>query len=292
MRSVRIDSHLHLWDPSRVEYPWLDQDDSILNRSFRIDEATDVLDASGCDAAVLVQSADDPIDTELMLEIAEQSPQIVGVVAYAPLDDPAAVERALESWTDGLIVGVRNLTHIKPDANWLLKPEVDYSIGLIEAAGLTLDVVATKSRQLEVAIEVSLRHPRLQIVMDHLATPPLDPTARVSWERLIAIFAEGPAVSAKLSGLYPSQSPSGPPTTASLAPVIEHALSCFGPERLMYGGDWPITEIHGGHEAQWRAFAGVLSQLDPRDQELLLGATAARVYRLDLSTIPHFKETP
>ena len=121
-----------------------------------------------------MQADDDDRDTDLMLEVAAERPEVVGVVAYIPLERPAEAAARLEVLLQNpYVVGIRNLTHDRADPDWVLRPDVDETLGLIEQAGLPWDHVAVLPRHLEHVATISERHPDLRIVIDHLAKPPI-----------------------------------------------------------------------------------------------------------------------
>lgn len=276
-----IDSHQHVWDPSRAAYDWLGPELSPIDRAIGFEELRPELQSAGVDFTVQVQSADNPEDTELMRESAARHPEVAGIVGYAPIDDPAACARTIQSWQgDPLMVGVRTLIHTQPDPEWLLRPEVGEGLALLEEAGLSYDVVAVLPRHLELVPIIAERHPELRLVIDHLAKPPIGLEAREPWWGLIAEAAEHPNVYAKVSGLYSATADSGAWTTDSVRPFVERALEVFGATRLMYGGDWPISVLSGGYTRVWNGLRPIFDALAPADREQILGRTAAEFYRL------------
>ncbi len=277
-----IDSHQHVWDLSKAHYDWLGPDQAQINRSFDFDELRPSLRAAGIEATVLVQAADNAEDTDAMLEVAASTPEIVGLVAYVPLERPQeAHDRLLELRRNPLVVGVRNLIHDRADPDWILRPEVDEGLGVLEAAGVPFDYVAVLPRHLEHVSVLADRHPDLRIVIDHLAKPPIGLASHEPWATLTARAAENPNVYAKVSGLYSATDDPASWTTEELRPFVDHALDVFGPSRLMYGGDWPVSLLAGGYERIWRAANEIFSEWSPTEREAVLGRTAERFYAID-----------
>nr|WP_269330419.1 amidohydrolase family protein [Kineosporia babensis] len=250
------------------------------NRTFTFSELKPALERNGVTHTVLVQSADNFEDTQLMLSVADQHPEVAGIVVYVPLEQPAIAEtRLTELLQDPRVVGVRNLIHNQPDPDWILRPEVDEGLSVLERAGVTFDYVAVLPRHLGHVPTLVERHPQLRIVIDHLSKPPIGASDVEPWWTLIAEAAAGPTVFAKLSGLYPGDAPDTW-TATSIRPFVDRALEVFGPQRLMYGGDWPISVAAGGYDRVFAGLAEVLSGLSTADRAAVLAGTAQRFYRL------------
>lgn len=282
-----IDSHQHVWDLSRSPYEWLGPDVPLWNRTFTFDELRPQLRGRDVDATVLVQSDDHDGDTDLMLEVADRYPEVAGIVVYVPLDRPdVAAERLDALRGDDRVVGVRNLTHNIPDPDWILRPEVDEVLALLEQADVAFDHVAVLPRHLEHVPTLAERHPDLRIVIDHLAKPPVGTPGgpgEAGWEpwwSLIARAAEAPLVHGKVSGLYPGDAPDAW-TVEGIRPFVDRAVEVFGPTRLMYGGDWPISTAAGGYDRVFAGLEAALSGLSAADREQVWSGTARRFYRLD-----------
>jgi L-fuconolactonase len=277
-----IDAHQHVWDPTCARYDWLTTELAPINRPIEFSELRPALREAGVEATVLVQSADNDDDTELMLRTAEANPEVAAVVAYVPLARPiAAADRLAELRRNPKVVGIRNLIHSIPDPDWLLRPDVDEGLGVLEDAGVTFDLVAVLPRHLEHVATISARHPKLKIVIDHLAKPPIGLDDTEPWWTLIERAAENPLVHAKLSGLYSATADSAAWTVDAVKPFVTRALEVFGADRLMYGGDWPISILAGGDRRVWEGLSAILAELDQEERRQILGGTAERFYGID-----------
>ena len=277
-----IDAHQHVWDLASAEYPWLGPEQGSINRTIGFDELAPQLVAAGVDHTVLVQSADNDADTDHMLMTAALHQQVSGVVGYVPLDRPDEAARRLDELAvNPLVVGVRNLIHDQPDPDWLARPEVTEGLGLLAERGLPFDVVAVLPRHLEHVIGIGDRYPELRMVIDHLAKPPIKGPSPRPWRDLIRAAAENPNVYAKISGLYPSVGPLDDWQAADLRPFVDTALAAFGPQRLMYGGDWPVSIPAGGYQRVFDGLAAALAELGDADRRAVYADSARRFYRLD-----------
>lgn len=276
-----IDAHQHVWDPARAQYDWLTEAMSPIDRALGFEELRPSLRRAGVDATVLVQSADNDDDTELMIETGSSNPEVAAIVAWVPLDDPSrAAARVAELRVDPHIVGFRALIHDMPDPDWLLRPDVDEGLSVLEDACVTFDVVSVQPRHLEHLPIISARHPKLRIVIDHLSKPPVG-GSREPWWTLIERAAENPLVHAKVSGLYSSVGPVDGWSVDSVRPYFDRALELFGADRLMYGGDWPISVLAGGYNRVWTGLSTLIGERSPDEQTAILGGTAAQFYRID-----------
>jgi L-fuconolactonase len=277
---VVIDAHLHLWDIRRPGYDWLRRPgNAAINRTYAFADFASRAAAAGVDRAVLVQADDSAADTEAMFEVAAAHEEIAGVVAWVPLDRPDEAAAAL----DRLAVrpgfaGIRTLIHEQPDPDWLLRPEVGEGLALLERRGIPFDVISVLPRHLSHVPVLSERYPGLRMVLDHLANPPLEGTDAVgpgSYSHVAA--SNNPLVFAKVSGLYP---PDPQWTAKDIRHVVEFAVELFGPDRLMFGSDWPVAELGGGYAKVFTELSRLFAQLSAPDRDAILGGTAARCYGL------------
>ncbi|NEN05407.1 amidohydrolase family protein [Diaminobutyricibacter tongyongensis] len=276
-----IDAHQHVWDLDRAEYSWLTPAAGPLYRSFGMDEVLPELEAAGVTGTVLVQAADNDDDTDFMFEVARANPVVVGVVGYLPLDDPErAAARLAELQRDPLFCGIRSLIHDRPDPGWILRADVDATLGLLEDADVPFDVVGVLPEHLRAVLAISERHPRLRMVLDHLNKPPIGSDQREPWSSLLGEVASNPLVFGKVSGLYSAVGEPGDWTVESIRPVFDRALDVFGADRLMYGGDWPVSLIAGGYTRVWNGTAELVAGLAEDDRAAILAGTARSFYRL------------
>lgn len=275
-----LDSHLHVWDLARGQYAWLGPHHGELYRSFLPQEATTVLVASGISSAVLVQAEDSATDTDFLLSVAEEFPFFEAVVGWVQLDDPTAAARQLTDFrASQAFRGVRHLVHDDPRDDFLELPAVLQSLRLIADEGLAFDVPDAWPRHLGQLPGLADALPDLVVVVDHLAKPPRGSSTEdlQRWAHGLREIADRPNTVAKLSGLQVQGQPFSPD---SLRPVWDCALDCFGPERLMYGGDWPMTCPAGGYELHWATVQSLVAELSTDEQAQILAGTARAAYGL------------
>lgn len=274
----RIDAHLHLWDLGSDNYAWLGPQHGALYASFTAEEAHAELAEAGFDAAVLVQAEDSARDTEFLLATAAAHPWVAGVVGWIPLDNPVAAEAQLDRWAaNRTLRGVRHLVHNDPRDGFLALPEVRRSLALVAERGLAFDVPDAWPRHLGSVATLAAQLPQLAVVVDHLGKPPRGGADYPAWRDALARVAEQENTLAKVSGL---RMPSQPYSAAALRPAWETALELFGPARLMYGGDWPMSVPQGGYQPTWSVLAELIGELSNSEQSAVLAGTASKAYSL------------
>jgi L-fuconolactonase len=283
-----VDAHLHLWDLRRSAYSWITPELGPLHTTITAERAHGELTGAGVDRAVLVQAEDSVTDTEFMLATAARHDWVAGVVGWVRLDDPAVAEAQLDRFTaDPAFVGVRHLVHDDPRDDFLALPAVRASLGLLAARGLPLDVPDAWPRHLAATGELAAALPELTVVVDHLGKPPHGRADFPQWRAVLADVAARPNTVAKVSGL---QVPGVPFTADVLRPAWDAALELFGPDRLIWGSDWPMTLLTSGYAGTWDVLSGLVGELTPDEQGKILAGTAARVYRL--GSLPDREPTP
>jgi L-fuconolactonase len=222
---------------------------------------------------VLVQARGALDETRALLEIAAVTPFVLGVVGW--IDLTAANAAHVLAGFEGRLVGVRHQVHDERDARWLLRPDVQRGLAAVGEAGLVFDLLV-RAAELPAAVETARRHPDIQFVLDHVGKPPLRTGGDLSaWSAGVAALADLPNVACKLSGLL-TEAESG----TDLAPTLERALGWFGPDRCMFGSDWPVCRLAGDYGAALDLVRNAVPERD-RDRETVLAATAIRIYGLE-----------
>lgn len=278
-----IDAHQHVWDPTAAEYDWLDDPGlTPVNRAVDYDEYVAGLRSFGGSGSVLVEAADNDEDTELMFSTAASHPEVLGIVAYIPLDRPGrATERLQQLRRRALFCGVRTLIHRQADPDWLLTPAVDEGLAMLEEDGVPFDVVGVLPRHLDVLEEVARRHPELPLVLDHLNKPDVTRAPSEDWSTAMGRLADRPNVFMKFSGLYAPDPNVAAWTVAGVRPYLRHIVDSFGSDRVMYGSDWPMCILAGGYDRVTAAQLQLIGELDDPQQADVLWRTASRFYGIE-----------
>jgi L-fuconolactonase len=204
------------------------------------------------------------------------------VVGWADLTSPAIADelarlRALPG--GGRLVGIRHLVQDEPDPDWLRRPDVRHGLRAVGAAGLAYDLLI-RPPQLPAALAVAGELADTRFVLDHGAKPPIASGARQPWASLISDLAARPNVSCKVSGLVTEAGPGWRP--AQIAPYIDQLAERFGPDRLIFGSDWPVCTLVAGYSSVLALARDVLSgRLGPAELGAFFAGNAISVYRLE-----------
>ncbi|MCU4159930.1 amidohydrolase family protein [Acidiphilium sp. AL] len=272
---MRIDAHMHLWLVARGDYGWLTPDLPI-HRDYDLADAREV--ATGIEGVVLVQAAPTEAETHFLLEIARNSDGFVrGVVGWTDLAAGDAPKRIAALARDPLLRGLRPMLQDIADPGWILRGDVARGLDAMVKAGLALDLLI-RPAHLPHCVALARRHPGLAMAIDHCAKPDIADGAFASWADVIGAVAGETRIACKLSGLVTEAA--GDARLDAIAPYARHAIRAFGPDRLIWGSDWPVLTLAGDYGA-WRAAAQALVRQElPEAEALVFGGNAVRFYGL------------
>jgi L-fuconolactonase len=278
MSSPRIDAHQHFWRYTPEDYAWITPELDVLRRDFLPGDLEPLLRSRGFDACVAVQARQDVAETRWLLELAAQDPWIAGVVGWVDLR-AADVERELADLSaDPRLVGIRHVVQDEPDDRFLDGPEFRRGVGALARFGLAYDLLVYP-RQLPAAIDFVAALPDQPIVLDHLAKPEAREGRFEPWAGRLAELARAEHVSVKLSGLvteadWQSWSPE------ALRRYLDHTLECFGPDRVLFGSDWPVCLLAASYARVAELIEDFARELSEHERAALFGGNAARIYGL------------
>lgn len=267
-----IDAHFHLWRIGQNDCVWPTPDLAAIHRDHELAEIVALAGEVGVTSGVLVQSQESERDTRWLLELAKDSSFVAGVVGWTDLAAADVGDRLDVLAHAGPLVGIRPLTEGCPD-DWFDAPAIDAGLEALVARGLTFDALI-RPRHLASVDRLAARHPSLAIMIDHGAKPSIG-VDQAAWRDAIAPLAARPNVCCKLSGLMTELAPDG--SADDLAPYIADMLAVFGPERIVWGSDWPVLNLRGAYAA-WLACAR--AAVPAADRAAVFGGNARRFYGL------------
>ncbi|WP_439662913.1 amidohydrolase family protein [Lentzea sp. HUAS TT2] len=274
-----VDAHHHLWDLSVRDQDWItDPPMGAIRRSFL--EPDFVAAAPDVSASVLVQTVCVPEETPEFLAVAASSDVVAAVVGWTDLTS-AGVGDALAELADGpngaWLRGIRHQVQGEPDPEWLCRKDVWHGLAQVGAHGLVYELL-TLPHQLPAARRTVAALPQVEFVVDHCSKPAIgsDPG---EWAELVRSLAAHENVTCKLSGLV-TEADWRSWGVADLRPYFEVVLDAFGPERLMFGSDWPVCLLAATYDEWLGAARELVSELSPGEQASIFSGTARRVYAL------------
>jgi L-fuconolactonase len=281
---MNIDAHQHYWDPTRGDYGWLTPESPALAplyRTFGPDDLAPLRQAANVQQTVVVQAAPTIDETRYLLDLARREQSVAGVVGWVPLDSPDAPEIIDEFACEPKFKGVRPMLQDLPDDTWIAHAPRRDSIERLIELDLAFDALIF-ARHVPSLIEFAQRYPKLRIVVDHGAKPPIRDGVDAGWQPWadgIAQLAKLPnKLHCKLSGLATESKENWSDET--LKPYVAHLLEQFGPHRLMWGSDWPVLNLNGSYTAWHTTAKNLTSHLEKADQDAIFGANACAFYRL------------
>ena len=272
---MRIDAHHHLWTLARGDYGWLTPDLAPIYRDFDLSDLAPNLSASSIEGTILVQAAPTEAETVFLLDIAENAEVVRGVVGWTDFDAADGVARIDALAARNLLVGLRPMVQDLDDDDWLLGPALAPLLTAMARCGLVFDALVLP-RHLPRLLQVVGRHPDLKFVLDHGGKPRLATGGIAIWQRDIALLAQHPNIVCKLSGLVTEAAPDW--QIADLRQAVDHVVTCFGRQRVLWGSDWPVVNLAGGYAKWFAAAQTLLADLSPDEKANIFGRNAARIY--------------
>lgn len=270
-----IDAHQHFWQVERGDYGWLTPDLEPLYRDFMPDDLAPHLHQLGVEGTILVQAAPTSAETEFLLDIAEKTPFVLGVVGWIDFTAASAADDIARLAQHPRLVGLRPMIQDIVDDDWMLRPELAPAFEAMIKADLTFDALVLP-RHLPKLRHLLSRHPNLRTVIDHAAKPEVSDGRFDDWANDIAIIAKESSAFCKLSGLLTEAGKDW--TTSDLAPYISHVLDHFGRQALVWGSDWPVLTTAADY-GKWMEVAKSFIP-NERDRAAIFGSNAVELYRI------------
>jgi len=274
---MRIDSHQHYWRASRGDYHWMGSAVQPLCRDFLPNELVPQMHRYGIERTVLVQAAQTEAETDFLLQLAEAEPTVAGVVGWLDLDADKFPSRFEHYRRNPKFIGLRPMLHDLPDDRWILRDRVQAHLALMAEADFPFEFL-TFPRHLPHVIAALERHGALRAVIDHLSKPAIRTKQIQPWADLMSRLAQFPNVFCKVSGMV-TEADLAHWSVSDLQPYVAHVWSVFGPDRLMFGSDWPVCTLAASYDRVIEATDTIIATLASQEEKsAFFGENSRRFY--------------
>lgn len=275
---MKIDSHHHFWSYDPVEYGWIDDAMESIRRDFLPGHLRAEIAAAGVDGVVSVQARQNLTETQWLLEFARQHDFIKGVVGWVELVSPKVASELERFAANPKLKSIRHVVQGEPDDNFILRDDFNRGICALKQFQLAYDILIFE-RHLPQTIKFVDAHPDQVFVLDHIAKPRIKADAFEPWNKNLRELAKRPNVYCKASGMV-TEADFATWTEAQLQRYFDAALEAFGPERLMFGSDWPVCLVACGYARWHQLVSSWIAKLSAPEQARILGGTAVEAYKL------------
>jgi L-fuconolactonase len=281
MRPAIVDSHIHFWDPDQLQYDWLAGVPAI-NRPFLPSDLAQQADPINLQKIVFVQCDCIPEqglqEVEWVSTLARTEPRLQAIVAFAPLEQGEATQVHLQALVSyPLVKGVRRLIQAEAPG-FCLQPRFVQGVQLLAEFGYSFDICILH-HQMADAIKLVEQCPAVSFVLDHLGKPAIKDHLLDPWRDHLKTLASFPNVSCKISGAVTEADPIHW-TPTDLQPYLDHAIEVFGPDRVMYGGDWPVSLLATTYQTWLETLDAATAGLSAAEKDKLFYQNAGAFYRL------------
>jgi len=274
---MRLDAHQHFWRYDAVEYPWMKEGWPI-RRDFLPPDLEPLLKSAGLGGCIAVQARQSVVETKWLLELADEYTFIAGVVGWVDLQSEKVADELAQFSTNPKLKGVRHVVQDEPDSNFMLRPAFLNGLGVLKQFNLTYDFLVFP-HQLPAAIQVAQKFPEQRFVLDHIAKPAIRDGTLEPWVGQIRELAKSGNVTCKVSGMV-TEANWNSWVPSDFAPYLDVVLEAFGPERLMYGSDWPVCLLAGEYPTVHKLALEFSRAMAKEQCDAFFGGNAAKAYRI------------
>lgn len=273
----RIDAHQHFWLLSRGDYGWLTPALGPIHRDFLPEDLEPLIRSAGVSGTVLVQAAPTEAETHFMLSLARDHAFIEAVVGWVDFEAADAPARIASLAADPKLRGLRPMIQDLPDDDWMLRPDLDAAFRALIRHGLVFDALVLP-RHLASLSALLARYPGMRTIIDHCAKPAIAAGDIAGWARDMRRLAAETDAFCKLSGLVTEAGAGW--SVEPLRPCVDLVLEHFGPDRLIWGSDWPVCLLAADYASWLEATDVLLRGCTDGERDAILGGNAIRAYGL------------
>ena len=275
---MRLDAHQHFWIYREADYDWIGPGMELLKRDRLPADLAPLLQAAQLDGAIAVQARSTLEETEWLLQLADLSPIVKGVVGWIDLCSPDAHAQLKRFSTHPRLCGVRHIVQSEPDDRFMLREDFLHGLALLSEFNLAYDILIFP-RHLPVAYELAARFPNQTFVLDHIAKPFIKDRVLDPWAHDLRRLASLPNIYCKVSGLL-TEADWQKWSPADFQPYLDAVFDAFEPRRIMFGSDWPVCTLAGSYAEVKALLAEYTRSLSAADLIEVWGGAAERAYRL------------
>lgn len=277
-----IDSHHHFWNYSAQQYGWIGDGMDVLKRDFGPGDLQQLLTASGVDGVVSVQARTEVVECDYLLAHAKKHEFIKGVVGWVDLTQPSAIPLLEKYSYETKMRGFRHVLQGEPDEEYMLRDDFNEGIAKLHDFGFVYDILIFWFHLKHCPAFVD-QHVGQTFVIDHVAKPKIETDKPAeAWVAGMKEIGKRDNVYCKISGMATEVIPGVEWTPELLKPYFEVALEAFGPERVMFGSDWPVCLLKTEYQRWVETVRGFASELSEDERKAVMGGNAVLAYGLDL----------
>jgi len=273
-----IDTHHHYWNYNPVDFDWIDEKMAVIRKSFLPNDLNQTLESTDVKGVVSVQARQCLEETDWLLSMAAEHEFMKGIVGWVPLSSDN-IQAVLEKYKDNpWLKGVRHVIQGEPDPEFILGKDFNEGIRKLKDNNLVYEILIFE-RQLANTIKFVDQHPNQQFVLDHIAKPRIKENVLQPWADLIKELAKRENVSCKISGMV-TEADYKLWTPEQLAPYFDVVLEAFGPQRLMFGSDWPVCLVATEYHNWLDIVSQVADGFSEEEKALFYYKNAEKLYKL------------
>ena len=275
---MTIDAHQHFWHYDPQRHAWIDDRMQALRRDFLPRDLAPILQRNGMDGCIAVQADQSEAETDFLLEQSRQYAFIKAVVGWIDLRSEAIRERLDHYQQYPKLKGFRHVVQDEPDPGFLLREDVRKGIEAVGEYGYTYDLLVFP-KQLKAALQTVRALPQQQFVLDHIAKPAIAAGKLESWRTLIQELAALPNVYCKVSGLV-TEARWADWQYEDFVPYLQVVTEAFGPDRLLFGSDWPVCLLAADYERMKAIVDRYTRDWSATERAGFFGGNASKAYRI------------
>ena len=275
---ITVDSHHHFWDISRLDYPWMPPGPSVVRHNYLPHDLKPLIGEVGIQKTILVQAQQSLEEANFLLDIAESTDFVAGVVAWVDIQSPGVGHDLDALMQRDKLVGIRHQVEDDPDDDWLVRDSTIRGLREVAARDLAYDMLV-KPRHMKHVPTVADKVPDIRMVIDHIAKPLINDHVFSPWDSLMKDIADIPGIHCKISGMV-TEADHKNWTVEDINPYVSHVKDVFGMDRLMFGSDWPVCLFAASYEEVLNAAIEAVGPMTTEENAAFMGGNATKFYRL------------